>query len=172
MGLFDGVDDAVQRGLAGSGRDAQLQLRLRVERAGVQLVAGRFVYRQTLATQAGLVHGAVAGGNDSVQRHAATGANAQRAAQRHLRHRHAVPLAVRRLHVGLVGAEGQQRANRVARTAHGSLFDALGQRIQRHHHCSFWPLADGKGAGDCNRHQRIHAQLPAQQCAHARAVNA
>ena len=119
-----------------------------------------------------IVDGAVAAGDHAVQRHAATGAQAQRAAQRHLRHRHAVPLAVSRLHLGLVGTERQQRADGVARAADGCFFYALGQRVQGHHHRRLGPLANGKSAGDGHRHQRIHAQLPAQQRPHARAVNA
>ena len=75
LGFFDGMDDARQQGVAGSGSDAELQLAGFVDGAGKQRVARGFFDGNTFAGDGCLVHGAVAFADGAVQRDTLTGAH-------------------------------------------------------------------------------------------------
>ena len=161
------MDDARQRAVGDKRRHAQLQLATGVDGAGKHGVAGRFVDRHAFPGDRRLVDGAAALGHHAIKRHTLAGFQAHLCIQRHRRHRHGRPRTAWLPHQRHGRCQIQQALDGVAGAVHCFGFNPFGNRVQRHHHGGFRPLANQKRTGDGYRHQRIDAKLAAQQCRNA-----
>ena len=157
------MDDARQRAVGGKGCHAQLQLATGVDAAGKHGIARRFVNRNAFPGDRRLVDGAVAFGHHAIERHALAGFQAHLRIQGHRCHRHGRPRTARLPHQCRGRCQIQQALDGVAGAVHRLGFNPFGNRVQRHHHGGFRPLANQKRTGDRHSHQRIDAKLAAQQ---------
>ena len=164
LGLLDRVNDPRQRGVGRQRRHLDLEQTVLVDRAGEDRVA------RSLST--GMLS-PVTGAWLMLELPATTtpssgtrspGRDAHDRAQRHLFNSLYQPLAVGLTDRRCLGRHRHQPGDGIARAFDRPGFDQFGDRVQRHHHRRFGPLADEYGTRHRHAHQRVDVQ-PARPAA-------
>ena len=159
LGLFDGMDDARQRGVSRRRGDPVLEGACRVHRGRVDRIVLRFFHRQAFARDGGLVHGRAAADDDAVGGDALARTHSDDVTRLQFGGGYFQPLAICLLHGGRFRRQVQQSAHGIACPVEGTGFDQFGHVEQEHHHGRFGPLSDQDGAGDGDAHQGIDVEV-------------
>ena len=157
------MDDAGEGRLRRRRADPAFDAAGLVDGAREHRIAGQFVDRQAFAGDRRLVHTGLAAEHHRIERDAFARTHPHRRADGDLTDRQSLPSAVGLAHLGTVGREREQAADRIARAVHGARLDQFRDRVQGHHHRRFRPLPDHEGTDDGHRHQSVDVQAPMQQ---------
>jgi hypothetical protein len=161
--LLDEVDDAGQRGVVATARDADDQGAMAVDGPGEHLVAHGLLHRDGLAGDRGLVHIRAPVQHRSVERQPLAGADQHPLSGRHaVEWDHALDLAIG--DAGLGRRQVQQRSDGGARTLHAARLEPLRDGEEEHDHRGLFPLAEDEGPRHGNHHQGVDVEgAPAQR---------
>ena len=161
MGTFHLVDDARHRRVGRDTTHFECEKRLAIHGTGIDDVAGHLAHGLGLAGHRRLIHSALAGRDDAVERHAATGTHRDDLADGDLRDGHrprgSALQKVRgwRRHVEHVGdgASGPRQAASLER---------LSDAEEHQHGRRLEPLVDGERTSHGHRHQDVDVEtMPA-----------